>query len=149
MAPYRSTRADAHSRQLILLRLSWSRSQGVFAGVALEGATLRRDLDDNSTLASRVGEPRHGLYLIGTLTSTSLSSLTRNMAPAGCSTSLPLVPRTTAAPVPPPIAAPVAAPLLPPSRSPIAAPAPAPTPILVASDPLVPSAVSEYFASMS
>jgi lipid-binding SYLF domain-containing protein len=30
--------------------LSWSRSQGLFAGVALEGATLREDLDDNATL---------------------------------------------------------------------------------------------------
>ena len=30
--------------------LSWSRSQGLFAGVALEGATLRQDLDDNSQL---------------------------------------------------------------------------------------------------
>jgi lipid-binding SYLF domain-containing protein len=30
--------------------LSWSRSQGLFAGIALEGATLRQDLDDNSTL---------------------------------------------------------------------------------------------------
>ena len=27
--------------------LSWSRSQGLFAGLALEGATLRQDLDDN------------------------------------------------------------------------------------------------------
>ncbi len=30
--------------------LSWSRSQGLFAGFALEGATLRQDLDDNATL---------------------------------------------------------------------------------------------------
>jgi lipid-binding SYLF domain-containing protein len=30
--------------------LSWSRSQGLFAGIALEGATLRQDLDDNATL---------------------------------------------------------------------------------------------------
>ena len=30
--------------------LSWSRTQGLFAGVALEGATLRQDLDDNTTL---------------------------------------------------------------------------------------------------
>jgi lipid-binding SYLF domain-containing protein len=30
--------------------LSWSRSQGLFAGVALEGATLREDLDDNAML---------------------------------------------------------------------------------------------------
>ncbi len=30
--------------------LSWSRSQGLFAGIALEGATLRQDLDDNATI---------------------------------------------------------------------------------------------------
>jgi lipid-binding SYLF domain-containing protein len=30
--------------------LSWSRSQGLFAGLALEGATLRQDLDDNLAL---------------------------------------------------------------------------------------------------
>jgi SH3 domain-containing YSC84-like protein 1 len=30
--------------------LSWSRSQGLFAGLALEGATLRQDLDDNANL---------------------------------------------------------------------------------------------------
>src|SRR5437764_2878613 len=30
--------------------LSWSRSQGLFAGLALEGATLRQDLDDNAML---------------------------------------------------------------------------------------------------
>jgi len=30
--------------------LSWSRSQGLFAGVALEGATLRQDLDDNANI---------------------------------------------------------------------------------------------------
>jgi len=33
--------------------LSWSRSQGLFAGLALEGATLRQDLDDNATLYGR------------------------------------------------------------------------------------------------
>src|ERR1051326_569291 len=30
--------------------LSWSRSQGLFAGLALEGATLRQDLDDNAAM---------------------------------------------------------------------------------------------------
>lgn len=30
--------------------LSWSRSRGLFAGVSLQGATLREDLDDNATL---------------------------------------------------------------------------------------------------
>ena len=30
--------------------LSWSRSQGVFAGIALQGATLRPDVDDNAKL---------------------------------------------------------------------------------------------------
>jgi len=39
--------------------LSWSRSQGLFAGVALEGATLRQDLDDNNTLYGKKFENRH------------------------------------------------------------------------------------------
>jgi lipid-binding SYLF domain-containing protein len=30
--------------------LSWSRSQGIFVGLALEGATLRQDLDDNAAI---------------------------------------------------------------------------------------------------
>src|SRR5579872_3531250 len=30
--------------------LSWSRSQGLFVGIALEGATLREDLDDNAEI---------------------------------------------------------------------------------------------------
>jgi SH3 domain-containing YSC84-like protein 1 len=30
--------------------LSWSRSQGLFAGLAIEGATLRPDIDDNQEL---------------------------------------------------------------------------------------------------
>ncbi|HEY3453483.1 MAG TPA: lipid-binding SYLF domain-containing protein [Bryobacteraceae bacterium] len=38
--------------------LSWSRSQGVFAGLALEGATLRQDLDDNATLYGKRLENR-------------------------------------------------------------------------------------------
>src|SRR5690242_4760195 len=38
--------------------LSWSRSQGLFAGLALEGATLRQDLDDNTTLYGRRLENR-------------------------------------------------------------------------------------------
>jgi lipid-binding SYLF domain-containing protein len=38
--------------------LSWSRSQGVFAGVALTGATLRQDLDDNATLYGKKLENR-------------------------------------------------------------------------------------------
>src|SRR5215212_11043843 len=33
--------------------LSWSRSQGLFAGLALEGATLRQDQDDNATIYGR------------------------------------------------------------------------------------------------
>jgi len=38
--------------------LSWSRSQGLFAGLALEGATLRQDLDDNVTLYGKKLENR-------------------------------------------------------------------------------------------
>ncbi|QOY86438.1 lipid-binding SYLF domain-containing protein [Paludibaculum fermentans] len=58
--------------------LSWSRSQGLFAGVALEGATLRQDLDDNATLygkklenkqivTTRVRTPKSAMKLIGLL----------------------------------------------------------------------------------
>jgi lipid-binding SYLF domain-containing protein len=42
-----TAQTDAQMRADIL---SWSRSQGLFAGVALEGATLRQDLDDNAEL---------------------------------------------------------------------------------------------------
>lgn len=38
--------------------LSWSRSQGLFAGLALQGATLRQDLDDNETLYGKKLENR-------------------------------------------------------------------------------------------
>jgi lipid-binding SYLF domain-containing protein len=38
--------------------LSWSRSRGVFAGVALEGATLRADPDANLDLYGRRLETR-------------------------------------------------------------------------------------------
>jgi len=38
--------------------LSWSRSHGVFAGVALTGATLRQDLDDNEALYGKRLENR-------------------------------------------------------------------------------------------
>jgi lipid-binding SYLF domain-containing protein len=38
--------------------LSWSRSQGLFAGIALEGATLRQDLDDNQALYGKKLENR-------------------------------------------------------------------------------------------
>jgi SH3 domain-containing YSC84-like protein 1 len=38
--------------------LSWSRSQGLFVGLALEGATLREDLDDNATLYGKKLENR-------------------------------------------------------------------------------------------
>ena len=42
-----AAQTDAQLRADIL---SWSRSQGLFAGIALQGATLRQDLDDNATL---------------------------------------------------------------------------------------------------
>jgi lipid-binding SYLF domain-containing protein len=58
--------------------LSWSRSQGLFAGIALEGATLRQDLDDNAEIygkklenrdivTRRVHAPRAAAKLIGLL----------------------------------------------------------------------------------
>src|SRR5579863_181934 len=45
----RTTTAQTDA-QMHAENLSWSRSQGLFAGVALEGATLRQDLDDNAAL---------------------------------------------------------------------------------------------------
>jgi lipid-binding SYLF domain-containing protein len=42
-----SAQTDAQMHAEIL---SWSRSQGLFAGVALEGATLRSDVDGNANL---------------------------------------------------------------------------------------------------
>jgi lipid-binding SYLF domain-containing protein len=38
--------------------LSWSRSQGLFAGLALEGGTLRQDLDDNAAIYGKKLENR-------------------------------------------------------------------------------------------
>jgi lipid-binding SYLF domain-containing protein len=38
--------------------LSWSRAQGLFVGIALEGATLRQDLDDNASLYGKRIENR-------------------------------------------------------------------------------------------
>jgi lipid-binding SYLF domain-containing protein len=51
-----TAQTDAQMRADIL---SWSRSQGLFAGVALEGATLRPDLDDNAKLYGSKLDNRH------------------------------------------------------------------------------------------
>src|ERR1700690_2111802 len=45
----RSATAQTDARMTAEI-LSWSRSRGVFAGIALQGATLRQDLDDNAAL---------------------------------------------------------------------------------------------------
>jgi lipid-binding SYLF domain-containing protein len=50
-----TAQTDAQMRAEIL---SWSRSQGLFAGLALQGATLRQDLDDNATLYGKRLENR-------------------------------------------------------------------------------------------
>ena len=50
-----TAQTDAQMRADIL---SWSRTQGLFAGVALEGATLREDLDDNAVLYGKKLENR-------------------------------------------------------------------------------------------
>jgi len=50
-----TAQTDAFMRAEIL---SWSRSRGVFAGLALQGATLRQDLDDNATLYGKKLENR-------------------------------------------------------------------------------------------
>lgn len=55
--------------------LSWSRSRGVFAGVSLQGATLREDLDDNQAMYGEkisnqdiVGKWHHGTPATAELT---------------------------------------------------------------------------------
>jgi lipid-binding SYLF domain-containing protein len=69
--------------------LSWSRSQGLFAGLALEGATLRQDLDDNETLygkklenrqivTTRVRAPKAAAKLIALLNKHSARERTSN-----------------------------------------------------------------------
>ncbi|MDX2149490.1 MAG: lipid-binding SYLF domain-containing protein [Bryobacteraceae bacterium] len=50
-----SAQTDALMRAEIL---SWSRSRGAFAGVSLQGATLRQDLDVNKRLYGRAAENR-------------------------------------------------------------------------------------------
>jgi SH3 domain-containing YSC84-like protein 1 len=50
-----TAQTDAQMRAEIL---SWSRSQGLFAGLALEGATLRQDLGDNETIYGKRLENR-------------------------------------------------------------------------------------------
>jgi lipid-binding SYLF domain-containing protein len=50
-----TAQTDAYMRAEIL---SWSRSRGVFAGLALQGATLRQDLDDNNVLYGKKLENR-------------------------------------------------------------------------------------------
>ncbi len=62
--------------------LSWSRSRGIFAGISLQGATLRQDVDDNAALYGKRLENRQivagavrptgaGRKLIGALDRTS------------------------------------------------------------------------------
>ena len=68
--------------------LSWSRSQGLFAGVSLHGATFREDLDDNNTLYGKklsnrdivtknVTPPRSAAALIALLNRYSLVERTQ------------------------------------------------------------------------
>lgn len=63
--------------------LSWSRSRGVFAGISLEGATLRNDLDENAALYGKkltnrdvvkgnIGTPKQASEFIGTLNKYSM-----------------------------------------------------------------------------
>jgi lipid-binding SYLF domain-containing protein len=42
--------------------LSWSRSRGVFAGISLDGATLRNDIDENQAM---YGQRWDGKQILG------------------------------------------------------------------------------------
>jgi len=76
--PVGRTAAAQTDLQLHAEILSWSRSQGLFAGVALQGATLRQDADGNAQIYGRkldnreilttnVPTPRMAAKLIGEL----------------------------------------------------------------------------------
>lgn len=74
--------------------LSWSRSRGLFAGLSLEGATLRPDSDENrkiygreitnkEILESAVASPRAARELVGTLDRYSRAELAENCISLG------------------------------------------------------------------
>jgi len=56
--PYGRQAAAMTDLQFKASILSWSRSRGVFAGVALDGAVLKQDRDDNRRLYGRRVEAR-------------------------------------------------------------------------------------------
>jgi len=56
--PVGRTAPAKNDAQMDAAILSWSRSQGLFAGISLQGATLRQDLDDNATLYGKKLENR-------------------------------------------------------------------------------------------
>lgn len=73
--------------------LSWSRSQGLFAGISLQGATLRQDLDDNAVLygkkienrqivTTRVRAPKSAARLISLLNKYSPRETTSKATPS-------------------------------------------------------------------
>jgi SH3 domain-containing YSC84-like protein 1 len=74
--------------------LSWSRSRGLFAGLSLEGATLRPDTEENEKLYGKdvtnkqilqgeVASPRAGWPLVSVLNRYSGTSLASNKASSG------------------------------------------------------------------
>ena len=84
-----TAQTDAFMRAEIL---SWSRSRGVFAGISLQGATLRQDLDDNNELygkayenkeilTGKVGVPAKASKLISLLDKYSARKTAHNNRP--------------------------------------------------------------------
>jgi lipid-binding SYLF domain-containing protein len=74
--------------------LSWSRSRGLFAGLSLEGATLRPDTDENEKLYGKgvtnkqilqgeVASPKEGWPLVSALNRYSGTSVASNKASSG------------------------------------------------------------------
>ena len=51
--------------------LSWSRSRGMFAGISLDGSTLRDDLDENKAL---YGQPWPGKQILGSGAATPMAA---------------------------------------------------------------------------
>jgi lipid-binding SYLF domain-containing protein len=64
--------------------LSWSRSRGVFAGLAVRGATLRQDVDDNESLYGKRLENREIVNQnpVGPISAQKLQELLTKYSPA-------------------------------------------------------------------
>ena len=65
--------------------LSWSRSRGVFAGISLDGATLRNDIDENQATPPKFGIrgiPTLMIFKNGNVEATKVGALSKSQLTA-------------------------------------------------------------------